>query len=85
MYYLSKLERFKIYIHTHTNYRSYMFRSTTVIRELVLNLTKVTFILGHSVKLRRCMLFGDVLSPSTTIRIAPPPPHGKISAQARNL
>ena len=33
-----------------------MFRSTTIIRELVLNLAKVK----HSVKLRRYMLFGDV-------------------------
>jgi len=32
----------------------------TIIRELVLNLAKVIFILKHSVKLRRYMLFGDV-------------------------
>ena len=37
-----------------------MFRSTTIIRELVLNLAKVIFMLKHSVKLRRYMLFGDV-------------------------
>jgi hypothetical protein len=37
-----------------------MFRSTTIIRELVLNLAKVIFILKHSVKLRRYILFGDV-------------------------
>jgi hypothetical protein len=37
-----------------------MFRSTTIIRELVLNLAKVIFTLKHSVKLRRYMLFGDV-------------------------
>jgi hypothetical protein len=37
-----------------------MFRSTTIIRELVMNLAKVIFILKHSVKLRRYMLFGDV-------------------------
>ena len=37
-----------------------MFRSTTIIRELALNLAKVIFILKHSVKLRRCMLFGVV-------------------------
>jgi hypothetical protein len=37
-----------------------MFRTTTIIRELVLNLAKVIFILKHSVKLRRYMLFGDV-------------------------
>ena len=35
-----------------------MFRSTTIIRELVLKLAKV--VLKHSVKLRRYMLFGDV-------------------------
>ena len=38
-----------------------MFRSTTIIRELVLNLAKVIFMLKHSVKLRRYMLFGDVV------------------------
>ena len=37
-----------------------MYRSTTIIRELVLNLAKVIFMLKHSVKLRRYMLFGDV-------------------------
>jgi hypothetical protein len=37
-----------------------MFRSTTIIRELVLSLAKVIFILKHSVKLRLYMLFGDV-------------------------
>ena len=37
-----------------------MFRSTTIIRELVLNLAKVIFMLKQSVKLRRYMLFGDV-------------------------
>ena len=37
-----------------------MFRSTTIIRELVLNLAKVIFMLKHSVKLRHNMLFGDV-------------------------
>jgi hypothetical protein len=36
-----------------------MFRSTTITRELVLNLAKVIFILKHSVKLCH-MLFGDV-------------------------
>ena len=39
-----------------------MFRSTTIIRELVLNLAKVIYMLKHSVKLRRYMLFGDVHS-----------------------
>ena len=37
-----------------------MFRSTTIIRELVWNLAKVIFMLKLSVKLRRCMLFGNV-------------------------
>jgi hypothetical protein len=37
-----------------------MFRSTTIIRESVLNLAKVIFILKPSVKFRRYMLFGDV-------------------------
>jgi len=37
-----------------------MFRSTTIIRELELNLTKVIFVLKHSVKLCSYMLFGDV-------------------------
>jgi hypothetical protein len=37
-----------------------MFRSTTIVRELVLNLAKVIFILKHSVKFRRYMFFGDV-------------------------
>ena len=33
-----------------------MFRSSTIIRELALNLTKVIFTLKHSVKLRRYLL-----------------------------
>ena len=37
-----------------------MFRSATIIKELVLNLAKVIVMLKHSVKLRRYMLFGDV-------------------------
>ena len=37
-----------------------MFRSSTVIRELALNLAKVIFILKHSVKLRRYLLCGCV-------------------------
>jgi len=37
-----------------------MFRPTTIIRELALNLDKVIFMLKHSVKLRRYMLFDDV-------------------------
>ena len=37
-----------------------MFRSSTIIRELVQNLAEVIFLLKHSVKLRRCILCGDV-------------------------
>ena len=36
------------------------FRSSTIIRELALNLAKVIFILKHSVKLRRYLLRGCV-------------------------
>ena len=35
-----------------------MFRSSTTIRELTLNLAKVTFMLKHSVKSRRYLLCG---------------------------
>jgi hypothetical protein len=37
-----------------------MFRSSTIIRELVLNLAKVIFMLKHSVKLRRYLLCSSV-------------------------
>ena len=37
-----------------------MFRSSTILRELVQSLAKVIFLLRHSVKLRRCLLCGDV-------------------------
>ena len=37
-----------------------MFRSSTVISELALNLAKVIFMLKHSVKLRRYLLSGCV-------------------------
>jgi len=37
-----------------------MFRSTTIIRELVLHLAKVIFMFKHSVKLCRYILCGDV-------------------------
>jgi len=37
-----------------------MFRSSTIIRELLLNLDKVIFMLKHSVKLRRYLLCGCV-------------------------
>ena len=36
-----------------------MFRSSTILRELVQSLAKVTLLLKHSVKLRR-ILYGDV-------------------------
>jgi hypothetical protein len=35
-----------------------MFRSSSIIRELTLNLAKVIFMLKHSVKLRRYLLCG---------------------------
>ena len=37
-----------------------MFRSTTIIRELVLHLAKVILMLKHSAKLHRYILCGDV-------------------------
>jgi hypothetical protein len=37
-----------------------MFRTSTIIRELVLNLAKVIFILKYSMKLRRYLLCGCV-------------------------
>ena len=37
-----------------------MFRSSAILRELVQSLVKVTLLLKHSVKLRRCILCGDV-------------------------
>ena len=37
-----------------------MFRFSTIIRELEMNLAKVIFILKHSVKLRRYLLCGCV-------------------------
>ena len=37
-----------------------MFRSSTILRELVPNLAEVNLLLKHSVKLRRCILCGDV-------------------------
>ena len=43
-----------------------MYRSTTIISELVLNMAKVIFTLKHSVKLRRYMLFGDVAARAAT-------------------
>ena len=37
-----------------------MFRSSTILMELVQGLAKITLLLKHSVKLRRCILCGDV-------------------------
>ena len=37
-----------------------MFRSSTILGELVQSMAKVIFLLKNSVKLRRCILFGDV-------------------------
>ena len=37
-----------------------MFRFSTILRELVQSLAKVTLLLKHSVKLRRCILCGVV-------------------------
>jgi len=59
MHFLLNLENFNLHENTH-NYRSYTFRSSTIIRELVQSLAKVTLLLIHSVKLRRCILYGDV-------------------------
>ena len=36
-----------------------MYRSSTILRELVQNLAKVTLLLKNSVKLRHCILCGD--------------------------
>ena len=36
-----------------------MFRSSTILRELVQSPAKVTLLFKHSVKLRRCILCGD--------------------------
>ena len=37
-----------------------MFRSSTILRELAQSLPKVKLLLKHLVKLRRCILCGDV-------------------------
>ena len=37
-----------------------MFRTSTTLRELVQSLAKVIFMSKHPVKLRRCILCGDV-------------------------
>jgi len=37
-----------------------MFRSSTILRELVQSMAEVTLLLKYSVKLHRCILCGDV-------------------------
>ena len=37
-----------------------MFRSSTILMDPIQSLAKVTLLLKHSVKLRRCILCGDV-------------------------
>jgi len=44
-----------------------MFRSTTIIRELALNLAKIIFTLKHSVKLRLYLLCGCVAACCSTL------------------
>jgi hypothetical protein len=51
MHYLVNVEMFKLYTRIH-KYRSYMFRSSTIIREFVLSLAKVT--LEHLCPYRLC-------------------------------
>ena len=55
---LLNLEKFNLRQNTHY-YRSYMFRYSTIFRELVQSLAKVIFLLKHSVELCR-ILCGDV-------------------------
>ena len=45
-----------------------MFRSLTILRELVQSLVKVTLLLKHSVKLRHCILCRDVAANGRKIR-----------------
>ena len=59
MHLLLNLEILNLYENTH-NYRFYMFLSSTILRELLQSLPKVTLLLKHSVKLRPCILCGDV-------------------------
>ena len=59
MHFLLNLEKFKFTLNTH-NYRSYMFRSSTILRELVQSLAKVILLLKLLVKSCRCILCGDV-------------------------
>jgi hypothetical protein len=59
MHFLLYFKNLNLYENTH-NYRSYIFRSSTILRELVQSLAKVTLLSKHSVKLRHCILCGDV-------------------------
>ena len=43
-----------------------MFRSSTIIRQLALNLAKVIFMLKNSVKLRHYLLCGSMLQHAAT-------------------
>jgi hypothetical protein len=54
-----KLGNFNLRQNTHNN-RSYMFRSATILRELVQSLAKVVFLLKHSVNLCCCIMCRDV-------------------------
>ena len=54
MHFLLKWKSLNLHENTH-NYRSYLFRSSTILRELVQDLAKVTLLLKHSVKLRRIL------------------------------
>ena len=56
---LLRLEKFYLQENTR-NYRSYMFRSSTILRKLVQSPAKIIFLLKYSVKLYRCILCGDV-------------------------
>ena len=47
-------KRLNLHENTH-NCRFYMFRSSTILRELVQSLAKFKLLLKHSVKLRRCI------------------------------
>jgi hypothetical protein len=47
-----------------------MFRSSTIIRELALNLAEIMFTLKHSVKLRRYLLCGCVACFNINITLA---------------
>jgi hypothetical protein len=60
MHYLLNWKGLKFTLKYTQNIAPTCFPHTTIIRELVLNLAKVIFILKHPVELLRYMLFGDV-------------------------